>query len=84
MPFFDGPDWAHDLAEEKCRDGTVTAFPHIVRCSQIPYLRGENSAVETLYLKKNKRNQTEYRVRSNVTEGTDKLNIEYPLSYVIM
>ena len=84
MPFFDEPDWGDDLGEEKRRHGTVTAFPHLVRRSQIPYLRGENSAIETLYLKKNKRNQTEYRVRSNVTEGTDELNIEYPLSYVIM
>ena len=47
MPFFDEPDWGDDLGEEKRRHGTVTAFPHLVRRSQIPYLRGENSAIET-------------------------------------
>ena len=47
LPFFDGPDWGDDLGEEKHRHGTVTAFPHLVRRSQIPYLRGENSAIET-------------------------------------
>ena len=47
LPFFDGPDWGDDLREEKRRHGTVTAFPHLVRRSQIPYLRGENSAIET-------------------------------------
>ena len=47
MPFFDGPDWGDDLGEEKRRHGTVTAFPHLVRRSRIPYLRGDNSAIET-------------------------------------
>ena len=48
MPFFDEPDWGDDLGEEKRRHGTVTAFPHFVRRSRIPYLRGKKMEKEDM------------------------------------